>query len=234
MSISSTFTDGHQPGLRQVDRGLEGRELAQALLVLGARVAVGDDARARLQQRDALVQDDRADRDARVERAARQRVQHRARVRPAPVALELGDDLHRPHLRRARDGAGREARAQQVERRHAVRQLAADLRDEVRDVREALGLEEPLDLHRPGPADAREVVAAEVDEHDVLGAVLLGREQPLGVALAGLRRAGDRVQRCARPVALDERLGRRADEREPVELEQEEVRRGVDVSRSER
>ena len=36
----------------------------------------------------------------------------------------------------------------------------------------------------PGQADAREVVAAEVDEHDVLGAVLLGGEQPLGVALA--------------------------------------------------
>ena len=82
----------------------------------------------------------------------------------------------------------------------------------------------------PGPADAREVVAAEVDEHHVLGAVLLGGEQPLGVALARLRRAGDRVQRGARALALDERLGRGADEREAVELEQEEVRRRVDAA----
>src|SRR5438128_8067943 len=52
--------------LREVDRGLERRELAQAFLVLGPRVAVGDDARARLQQRVPLVQHDGADRDARV------------------------------------------------------------------------------------------------------------------------------------------------------------------------
>ena len=57
--------------LRELDRSLECSELAQALLVLGAGVAVGDDACARLQQRAALVQDDGPDRDARVERAAR-------------------------------------------------------------------------------------------------------------------------------------------------------------------
>ncbi len=96
------------------------------------------------------------------------------------------------------------------------------------DVREALRLEEPLDLHRPGDTDAREVVAAEVDEHDVLGAVLLGGEQPLGVALSGLGRAGDRIQGGARALALDERLRRRADQGQPVELEQEEIRRRVD------
>ncbi len=68
----------------------------------------------------------------------------------------------------------------------------------MRDVRVALGLEEAL---RPAPfrhAHAREVVAAEVDEHDVLGAVFLGGEQPLGVAVARRRRPGDRVQARAR------------------------------------
>ena len=85
------------------------------------------------------------------------------------------------------DRAGREAGAQQVERRDAVAQLADDLGDEVGDVREALGLEEARDVDVPGVHDAREVVAAEVDEHHVLGPVLLGGEQPLGVALAGLR-----------------------------------------------
>ena len=96
-------------------------------------------------------------------------------------------------------------------------------------MREALRLEEALDLNRPGHADAREVVAAEVDEHHVLGAVLLRGEQPLGVALARVRRAGDRVQARAPALDLDERLRRRADEREVVELEQEEVRRRVDA-----
>ena len=83
------------------------------------------------------------------------------------------------------------------------------------------------DLDRARPADPREVVAAEVDEHHVLGTVLLGGEQPLGVALARTGRAGDRVDRCPRAVALDERLRRGADERELAQLEQEEVGRRV-------
>ena len=106
---------------------------------------------------------------------SREDVADRARVDAAPVALELRDDLHRAHLRRARDGAGREAGAQELERRDAVAQLADDLRDEVRDVRVALRLHEALDAHGARHADAREVVAAEVDEHHVLGAVLLRR-----------------------------------------------------------
>ena len=96
-------------------------------------------------------------------------------------------------------------------------------------MREALGLEEAGDADAAGPAGAREIVAAEVDEHHVLGPVLLGVEQPLGVALTRLGRAGDRVQARAAVLALDERLRRGADQREPVELEQEEVRRRVDA-----
>ena len=61
-------------------------------------------------------------------------------------------------------------------------QIADDLRDEVRHVREALRLEEALDVNRPGLADAREVVTAEVDEHHVLGAVLLRGQQLFDVA----------------------------------------------------
>ena len=76
-------------------------------------------------------------------------------------------------------------RAQQVERRDAVgaaRRATSETRCVMCENRS--GLEEALDLHRAGHADAREVVAAEVDEHHVLGAVLLRGEQPLGVALA--------------------------------------------------
>ena len=100
----------------------------------------------------------------------------------------------------------------------------------MRHVRVPLRLHELLDADRAGNADAREVVAAEVDEHHVLGAVLLRREQRLGVALARRDRAGDRVERGARAFALDHRLRRAADEREPVELQQEEIRRRVDAA----
>ena len=53
-------------------------------------------------------------------------------------------------------------------------------------------------------------------------------EQRLGVTVARRDRAGDRVQLGARALALDDRLRRRADQREPVQLEQEQVRRRVD------
>ena len=98
----------------------------------------------------------------------------------------------------------------------------------MRDVREALRLEEALDLDGSGHADAREVVPPEVDEHHVLGPVLLRGEQALGVTVAGSGRAGDRVQARLPVGSLDERLRRGADEREVVQLEQEQVRRRID------
>ena len=97
-------------------------------------------------------------------------------------------------------------------------------------MREALRLEEALDVNRPGLADAREVVPAEVDEHHVLGAVLLRGEQLLDVAGPARNRARDRVHARAAVLDLDERLRRGADQRELAELEQEEVRRRVDAA----
>ena len=98
-------------------------------------------------------------------------------------------------------------------------------------VREALRLQQALDLNRPGHTNPREIVSAEVDEHHVLGAILLGGQEPRGVTVARVRRSRDRVQARAAVLGLDERLGRRADERHAVELEQEEVRRGVDAAK---
>ena len=63
----------------------------------------------------------------------------------------------------------------------------------------------------------------------MLGAVLLRREERLRVALAGRDRPRDGVDRCTAALALDDRLGRAADEREVSELEQEEIWRGVDA-----
>ena len=97
-------------------------------------------------------------------------------------------------------------------------------------MRVALRLHEALDAHRAGDADAREVIAAEIDEHDVLGAIFLRREQRLCIALAGRDRPGDRVQRGACALAFHDCLGRRADECDIVELEEEQVRRRVDAS----
>ena len=69
-------------------------------------------------------------------------------------------------------------------------------------MRVALRLHESLDVHGARLADAGEVVAAEVDEHHVLGTVLLRGEERLRIPLARRDRARDRVQRSARPSHL--------------------------------
>ena len=77
-----------------------------------------------------------------------------------------------------------------------------------------------LTLTVPGARDPAQVVAPEVDEHHVLGALLrialelLGEQGVLAGVGAARPGAGDRVGR--QPVALDleQQLGRRADDLE--------------------
>ena len=97
----------------------------------------------------------------------------------------------------------------------------------------------PLDLHVPGDADrARsgdppEVVAAEVDEHDVLGPLLriglelLGEERVLPLVGAPRTRARDRVRRQPLALDLEEELGAGPDDLERRRAHEEEVRARV-------
>ena len=117
---------------------------------------------------------------------------------------------------------------------HLRPQLAADARDDVDHVRVGLDGHERLDLDGAVLADAPEVVAAEVDEHHVLGALLLVRQQvggdrDVGVGVGPARpRAGDRAGRGAAAGDGDERLGRGADDLEVLEVEEVHVGRRVD------
>ena len=85
---------------------------------------------------------------------------------------------------------GRERRAQQVAVADAVAQRARDLGDEVPDAGVRLGARRAAGARRvPVRADAPEVVAHQVDDHHVLGAVLRrGRERARGAVLGGSRR----------------------------------------------
>ena len=102
----------------------------------------------------------------------------------------------------------------------------------------ALDVEEAVHLDRPRLADAPEVVAPEVDEHEVLGALLLVGEEVLLEAdvLLGVRaapaRARDRVRRRHAVPHRHERLGAGPDDLErPAsgvgETQQVHVRAGV-------
>ena len=121
--------------------------------MLGGRIGVGDEPAARLQVGDPVAQEHRPQRDAGIEPDAGDVVPDHAGVEAAPIALELGDDLHRPNLGRARHCPGRERRLQQVPGADAVGDLACNFGDQVRDVREPLDLEKALDVHRARLAD---------------------------------------------------------------------------------
>ena len=82
----------------------------------------------------------------------------------------------------------------------------------------------------PGRATRPEVVAAEVDEHDVLGALLrvalklLGEELVLGRCGATRPGAGDRVRGQAVALDLEQQFRRRADDLEARHPDVVEVR----------
>ena len=115
--------------------------------------------------------------------------------------------------------AGKQA-TQGVEPVATLGQPALDARDEVHDVRVALDGHELRHPHGAGVAHAADVVAAEVDQHDVLGALLLVALQLLAEPEVLLRggaaraRAGDRVRLDLAVLDAHQHLGRRADDRD--------------------
>ena len=103
----------------------------------------------------------------------------------------------------------------------------------------ALDLHQAVDRHRPGPGHAADVVAAEVDEHDVLGALLQVAEQLLlePLVLGGIgsapARAGQGTGLDPPPFDLNELLRRRADDVTVATQGQEvHVRRRVDRAKA--
>ena len=95
----------------------EGGRLVAAFEVLVGGVAVGDDAGAGLDGGGAVGRHQHgADGDGGVEVAGEVEVADHAGVRAPLGRLQLVDDLHGPHLRRARDGAGRQGGPQHVDR----------------------------------------------------------------------------------------------------------------------
>ncbi len=69
-------------------------------------------------------------------------------------------------------------------------QPAAHARDDMVHMRVRLGHHELLDAHRPRLAHAPEVIALEVDQHDVLGALLGVRDESGGLCARLLPAAG--------------------------------------------
>jgi hypothetical protein len=101
----------------------------------------------------------------------------------------------------------------------------------------AVALDEELvgDLDRPDLGDAPDIVAAEVEQHQVLGAFLRIGEQFFlqrlvfvrgRAAPAGAGNGADGDDTVAR---LDQDLGARSGDREGAKIEKEQIRRRVDA-----
>ena len=161
----------------------------------------------------AVLEDRAPDRDRRVEVAVVAEIAHRATIQAAPLTLRRGDQLHRADLGRAGQRARWEHGAQRVERVQLRPQLRLHVAHEVEDVAVALDLHVLAGGHGAGPRDAPEVVAAEVHEHHVLGALLGVTAELVGHAVVVGRRgaprpgAGDRVRRHRSPTTWSRSSG---------------------------
>ena len=147
-------------------------------------IAVGHDRRADPEHRRALPVLDggepkRADRDVEGGVAVSIDPPDRPAIGPARIALHLREQLHRPDLGRAGDRAAGEQRAHQVHRALARAEPRAHGRDHLVHGRIGLDREGRIDMDRAGLGHARQVVPHQVDDHQVLGAVLHGRGQLL-------------------------------------------------------
>jgi hypothetical protein len=192
--------------------------------------SVSSYSRAGLHQGAPAHDDDGPDGDAEVEIAGEVEIADGAGVDAAPGGLERRNDLHRPDLRRARDRARRETCRQRVEAVAVRGQPAFDDRHQVHDVRVAFQRHVLRHPHSAELGHAPDVVAAQVDQHHVLGALLLAGLQFLRQALIvlGVRPSrpgtGDRVGLHAPALDPHQHLRGGADDGQLPHPQEEHVR----------
>ena len=167
----------------------DGLQLRLGPFVVG--LGVGDDAAADAQIRAPSRDRERADRDRELGAAAvAVDPPDRAAVHTAADGFEVFDRLHDPRLRRAGDRRGRERRAHEIGEIDPGAQPAGDGAHEVEQAGVGLDREQLRHAHRPVLAHAAEVVAREIDDHHVLGPVLVAQGQRRPVGRGALDRAG--------------------------------------------
>ena len=235
--MTRTLLHGHSGcSAGQLDGAEDRLRLVHRLVVLVGGLGVGDRAAAGLDVDLAVLDDDGADVDRGVEVAVPGEVADRAAVGAALVRLELVDDLHRPHLRRARRAcpAGSAERSTSIAL-DPVAQRARDLADDVEDVGVGLDDHQLVDLdrcrtRRPGRGRCGRGRPASRARR-----APWGRRRSRSArrrSSSSSRRAGrcrrSAASRPGRPVHLDQRLRRGAGDLEVAEVEEVHVGRGVD------
>ena len=144
------------------------------------------------------------------------------------------NDLHGAHLGTTGDGAARKHRAQRIEHAHPLAQLPADGGFDVVHVAVAGNFHQCRHLHAAGLAHPPQIIALQVDQHDVFGAFLGMRLQACaqrsvfhGIFASGMG-AGNRPRfQAAAGVETDQPFGRRTHDRPFIHLQKRRKRRGI-------
>ena len=162
--------------------------------ILPLRHGVGDDPGPGLEISDPIAHFHGADGDAGIEIAGKIQVAEGTGIEPAAFRLQLFNNFHRPHLGCAGDGAGGKASFQGINRVELRAELPFHFRDDVHHMAVALNLHLLTHLHRTVGGDTPYIIAPEIDQHHVLGALFLILKQIGGQALillsGGAARAG--------------------------------------------
>src|SRR6266851_2801778 len=219
--------------MRGFEGGQEGAGFVDAFLILAFGGGIGDDSASGLHVGDTIFDDHSSQRDAGVQITSKIHVQHAAGIDAAAGALQFFDDFHGADLGRAGDSAGGKASHQRVQAIHIFAETATQSGDDVHDVGETLDGHELLDFDGAVIADAAEIVAAEIDKHDVLGAFLFAAEQlffealVFGFVFAAGPSSGDGAVENIAALDFHEHFGRAAHDRDVVHLQKEEIRRRI-------
>ena len=182
----------------------------------------------------AVLDDGGADGDGRVHVAPPADVTDRAGIDVALDRFEFANDFQRADLRRTADGAGGKGGLQDIGEGGAGLQLALHLRHDMHHVRVAFDLETIGHDHAAGFGDAANIVAAQVDQHKVLGALLrIGQQFDFQRNVFGMRGAaragaGDRAHGNLAVLHAHQDFRRAADHLGTVKVEEIHVGRRIE------
>ena len=117
-----------------------------------------------------------ANQDIHIGRAVPGDITNTAGVGAARTLLQLMDDFHAANFRTTGDGAAREHGAKQIDHIPALWQLTAHIGDNVLHGGIALNDHAVVHLDRTRHADTPEIITLQIDQHDMLGPLLLGEQ----------------------------------------------------------
>src|SRR5258706_383528 len=146
-------------------------------LVFAFRSGIVNPATTRLNVCFSVFQKGSANRDAAIEISVKGKITNAAAIRPARGLFQFRNDLHGADFWRATESAGRESGAHQIMDGFVLRQYTFNLGNDVHDMAVTLNDHQVFDMDRSEVAYPPEVVSGEINEHNVLGALLRIGEQ---------------------------------------------------------